>query len=505
MKRNAFALLALLLLSVASAGFAKEIETLTVGLPGDAKSLDPHKAVDTMSFAVIRHINEPLVTVDCVTKEIVPVLAERWEMLDDHTYKFYLKKGVKFHNGEELTADDIVFSLKRAASPESLFAKSSGKYIDTEGFEIVDRYTVIVRTNGPVGGWLETMKHPYANIFNRKAVEQGGADYFRNPVGTGAYRFKKWVKGERVELTAFDDYHGAKPNAKTLVFLILPDDSSRVIALETGKVDLAYAVPPSDYARLNSSANLKAVKAPGLRLLYLGMNTQKKPLDDPRVREAVTCAINRDAFGEVVYQGNSVKPIGPLVNASSFTPKDPKFTGFDPARAKALLAEAGYSKGLTLNLWTANFRDRVSGATVIQSMLAQVGITLNIQVFETGVFDGKVKTHEHDLMIGTWGMQTNRDAGQYWMVLFHSGGIGATNWARLNDPVFNADIEKAQRTVDAAERTALLQKIWDRLCELHPVVPLAIADELYGARKDLTGVDNFCDGQINYLGNVSMK
>ena len=170
---------------VATTGFAAGMDTLTVGFPGDAKSLDPHKATDTMSFAVIRHINEPLVTVDGKTKELVPVLAERWEILDDQTYKFYLKKGVKFHNGEELTAEDVVFSLKRAASPESLFAKSRGAYIDPEGFEIIDKYTLIVKTRGPIGGWLESMKHPYANIFNKKAVEEAGDEYFRNPVGTG--------------------------------------------------------------------------------------------------------------------------------------------------------------------------------------------------------------------------------------------------------------------------------------------------------------------------------
>ena len=169
MKRNVLALLALLLLSVASTGFAKGLETLTVGLPGDAKSLDPHQATDTMSFSVAKHINEPLVTVDGKTKQLVPVLAERWEIVDPQTYRFHLRKGVKFHNGDELTADDVVFSLKRAATT-SVHAGSSGKYIDPEGFQIIDKYTVIVKTRGPVGGWLESMKHPYASIFSKRAV-----------------------------------------------------------------------------------------------------------------------------------------------------------------------------------------------------------------------------------------------------------------------------------------------------------------------------------------------
>ena len=375
---------------IATTGFAAVMETFTLGLPGDAKSLDPHQATDTMSFAVAKHINEPLVTVDGKTKQLVPVLAERWEVLDDHTYKFYLKKGVKFHNGEEFTAEDVVFSLTRAASPDSVHAGSKGKKIDTEGFEIIDKHTVIVRTVGPVGGWLESMKHPYASIFNKKAVEEGGADYFRNPVGTGPFKFKSWVKGERIELTAFEDYHGKKPGFKNFNILVLPDDSSRVIALETGKVDMIYAVPPSEYQRLNESEKVRVVASPGLRLQYLGMNTDKKPLDDPRVRLAIEYAINKEAYCAVVYQNNAVQPDGPLVPASTFTPANAAPYPFDPAKAKALLAEAGYPDGLTLDFWTSNFQDRVNGATVIQSMLAQVGIKTNIQIFEAGAFNTKM-------------------------------------------------------------------------------------------------------------------
>ncbi len=496
---------ATMLLFVAATGFAKNMETFTLGLPGDAKTLDPHQAVDTLSFAVVKHINEPLVTVDGKTKELVPVLAERWEILDPQTYKFYLKKGVKFHNGEELTAEDVVFSLKRAASKDSLYAKSKGKYIDTDGFQIIDKYTLIVKTRGPVGGWLESMKHPYASIFSKKAVESAGAEYFRNPVGTGPFKFKSWVKGERMELVAFDDYHGKKPAFKNFNIVVLPDDSSRVIALETGKVDMIYNVPPSDFERLNASTGVKAVKTPGLNLIYLGMNTQKKPLNDPRVRLAIDYAINKEAYDAIVYQKNSAQPAGPLVPASTFTPAKPKIYPFDPAKAKALLTEAGYPNGLTLNLWISNFQDRVNGATVIQSMLGQVGIKVNIQVFESGVFDTKVKTNEQDLIISTWGMQTNRDAGQFWLSLFHSASIGSTNWTVLKDKEFDEELDVANATVDAAKRTVIFQKLWDRLDILHPVVSLAVPNELYGARKDMVGVEDLCDGRLNYLGNLTLK
>ncbi|PIE55185.1 MAG: DNA-binding protein [Dethiosulfovibrio peptidovorans] len=481
----------------ATCAFSGEQKDLRVGLRGDAKTLDPLQAVDTISFAVIKQINEPLVTVDGHTKKLVPVLAERWEILDPQTYKFYLKKGVKFHNGEELTAEDVVFSLKRAMSKDSVYAGSKAKYMDPDGFEIIDPYTFIVKTRGPVGGWLESMKHPYASIYSKKAVETSGAEYFRNPVGTGPFSFKKWVKGEKVELKTFEGYHGKKPAFENLTVVVLPDDSSRIIALETDKVDLVYSVPPSDYDRLNESSQVQVVKAQGLRLIYLGMNTQKKPLDNPKVRLAIDYAINKEAFNQVVYQGNSEQPSGPVVPLSTFTPAESCVYPYDPKKAKALLMEAGYGDGMELDLWISNFQDRVNGATVLQSMLAQVGIKVNIKVFESGVFDEKMKSSEQDLIISAWGMQTNRDAGQFWLSLFHSESIGSTNWTLLKDTVVDEEIDRANATVDPVEREKILQKIWLRLDELHPVVALAVPEELYGVRKDVKGVDRFCDGCLN--------
>lgn len=503
MKKSFWALFLICLF--VSGVWGAEMERFTLGLPGDAKTLDPQQAVDTFSFVVTKHINEPLVTVDGATKELVPVLAERWEILDAQTYKFYLKKGVRFHNGEELTAEDVVFSLTRATSKDSVHAGSRGKYIDPEGFEILDKHTVIVRTKGPVGGWLGSMKHPYANIYSKKAVESLGSEYFRNPVGTGPFKFKSWAKGEKIELERFEDYHGKKANFKEFDILVLPDDSSRVIALETGKVDMIYAVPPSEVERLESSSKVKVVKAPGLGLIYLGMNTKKKPFDDPRVRMAIEYAVNREAYDNVVYQGNSKAPTGPLVPASTFTPENVPSRAHDPQKAKELLKEAGYPEGFSAELWITNLQDRVNGATVLQSMLAQIGIKVNIQVFESGVFDEKVREGTFDMVISTWGMQTNRDAGHFWLSLFHSKSIGATNWTFLEDKTVDEGIDMVNTTIDEAVRKEMFQKVWERLDELHPVVALSVPDELYGARKDLMGLEKFRDGRLNYLGDLTLE
>ena len=492
--------LALVLVFPVAALAAKD--TLRVGVAVDAKNLDPQNSVDTYSFSVIRQIYEPLFTVDGKTKELVPVLVDKWEMLDDVTYKFHLKQGVKFHNGEEMTAEDVVFSLQRIF--DSIVAKSRGRYIDPDGFEIIDKYTLTMKTNGPVGGFLGSMKHPYASIMSRKAVTEAGKEYFRNPVGTGPYTFEKWVKGEAIDLARFDDYHGTKGNFKNMRFVVLPDSSSRMIALETGKIDMNYAVPYADFDRLVRENKVKVVEAPGLVLLHMGLNTQNPKLADPRVRQAIEYAVNKEAYNQVVYNGHAIVPKGPLPTVSQWFPADAKPWPYDPEKARILLKEAGV-KDLKLSLWAINSQDRVDGATMIQGMLGQVGIAVEIRIIENAMFDDSLRQNKHDMYIGTGGMQTNRDAGVYWGAMFASTAIGATNKCNLNDPEVDKGISLAMATVDQAKRIPIFEKTFDRLNYLHPFVYLSHANEIYAGSKDLEGMDELYDGKVNYLGQMRFK
>nr|WP_155801406.1 ABC transporter substrate-binding protein [Jonquetella anthropi] len=482
---------------------AKNMEHFSLGVADDVKTLDPMMASDTMSFSVALHMFEPLVNVDGHTKQLVPVLAEKWEMLDDHTYKFYLRHGVKFHNGEEMKASDVIFSVKRFAQ-ESIFKGSTGKFIDPDGCEIVDDYTVLIRTKGPVGGFLENMKLPAFTICSEKAVNELGKEYFRNPVGTGPFKFVSWSKGDKLELEAFDDYWGEKPAFKKLSIAVLPDDSSRVIALETGKVDMIYMVPASDMDRINADGKAKVVEAPGLNLTYMGMNTQSPKLSDPRVRQAIEYAIDKNVYNAVVYQGHAAVPAGPLVPASTFTPKTAVDWSFNLEKAKKLMAEVGDAAPKKLTLWVSNMQERIDGATVIQSMLAQIGIQLDIQVFESSVFYDNLKSGKQELFISRWGMQTNRDSGKYWNGLFNSDAIGNTNDTRTNNPEIDKLINESTHTIDADARNAMFEELWVKLNDYQSIVPLAVANELYGGRVDLVGMENFCDGRLNYLGRLTL-
>ena len=404
MKGKSFVLLfvATLLLFVAATGFAKNMETFTLGLPGDAKTLDPHQAVDTLSFIVTKQINEPLVTVDGKTKQLVPVLAERWEILDPQTYKFFLKKGVKFHNGEELTAEDVVFSLKRAASKDSLYAKSKGKYIDTDGFQIIDKYTLIVKTHGPVGGWLDSMKHPYASIFSKKAVESAGAEYFRNPVGTGPFKFKSWAKGDRITLERNEEYWGKKPAFKTLVMRAIPEATNRTIELESGAIDIAYQITTNDLKRVQENPKLALMRVVDNSTTYMGLNCSKAPFDNPKVRKAVSLALDTVGIQKAVWRGVGKAPVAPIAPNILYAIKDAKPHVQDVEAAKKLLAEAGVKLPLNVQIWTNERKERIDMATIIQSQLEEVGIKAEIKVLEWGAYLDGLKQKTHDMFILGW-------------------------------------------------------------------------------------------------------
>jgi len=488
---------------LAGAAAAGTDDVLRVGVQLDAKNMDPHNSVDTYSFSIQKQMYEALVSYDSKTKKLVPALAESWEILDDTTYKFNLRKGVKFHNGEELTADDVLFSLTRVTTPDSMYNGSKGKYIDPNGFKVVDKYTIIVKTNGPSGGFLESMKHPYAFILNRKAVEAAGKDYSKAPVGTGPYMLENWVKGERITLKRFDDYHGKKGNFAKMDFLILPDNSSRMIALETDKIDFLYGVPFNEVERLRKDGKVQVVETPGSVLMHIGMNMRSKKLKDPNARLAIEYAVNKVAFNQVVYRNHAVVPQGPLVPATSWYPANPKGYDYDLAKAKDLLKKGGLKEGDKLTLLIMNVQERVDSATLLQAMLSQLGIQVEIKVLETAIFEQTLQKGNDDMYIGTWGIQTCPDASVYWQALFTKEAVGTTNKTFTEDDELDRLVREASATVDPAKKPAIFQKTWDEINKVHPMVYLSVPNEVHGASKKLAGVEDLLDGKINYLGNLS--
>lgn len=478
---------------------AAERDRLSVGMPADAKSFDPQMTSDTVSSTYMVQLYEPLFDFSR-DKKLVGCLAESWKKLDAVTYQITLRKGVKFHNGAELTAEDAVFTLHRMTTPKAAAVKAYGANIDPDGFKIIDRYTFQVKATSPMAAFLSYLNHSSGYIMNKKVVETEGDNYGRHPIGTGPFKFVEMLKGDHVSFERFDDYWGVKPRFKKLMMRTIPEPASRVIELETGNVDLVYDIPNSDFRRLENEGKVKVYHHPGLALTYMGFNTQTPPFDDPRVRRAISMAIDREAALKVVYRGLGVVPSGVLLPIHNYFP-EPSAPEYDPDSAQKLLKEAGVPH-LSFTLYTNESKQRRNYAEIIQSMLADIGVTVQINVLEWGSFLEQLKNGNLPVFMIGWGSSVNPDPDAYIKTAMHSRFAGSTNRACLKDREVDELLEKGAVTEDGPERAEIYARLCKRIDELNPWCCLAIADTLYGTNKDLKGADEFYHGTLNPLNGV---
>ncbi|MGL5544387.1 MAG: ABC transporter substrate-binding protein, partial [Cetobacterium sp.] len=281
-------------------------DTLIVAQGADAKVLDPHASNDQPSSRVAGQIYDSLVKQD-TNMNIIPGLAESWTQIDETTTEFKLRKGVKFHNGEALTADDVKFTLDRMkTSPQ---VSHIIKAIDS--VEVIDENTVRVKTDKPFGALLSHLSHTAASILNREAVEKGGAAYGQNPVGTGPYRFVSWQAGDRITLQANPDYYLGKAPTEKVIFRSIVEGTNRTIGLETGEVDIAYDLEPVDKEMVKTLPTLDYVEEPSLSMAYIGFNVNKEALKDKKVRQAISYGLNVQDIIDVAYQGSGAKANSP--------------------------------------------------------------------------------------------------------------------------------------------------------------------------------------------------
>lgn len=465
---------------------------LKVARSVDASTMDPHRAIDTGSTSYMLEVYEPLLALD-LQNNLVPVLATSWDRVDERTYRFELRKGVKFHNGEPLMADDVVFSLKRATSPIASAVKVYGDMIDPDGFEVIDPHTVLVRTKTPMTPFLFALQTSFGFILNRKAVEEAGENYGRTSVvGTGAFKFVSWTRSDRMEFERFDDYWGPAPEFGHMTIRTVPEASSRSIELETGTVDVAGDLPPSEAIRLGDEGvklGLRVLYTPNPAINYLGFNTASKgPLGDKRVRNAIDLALDKEAIIEAVLYGKGRIPAGPIPYFCRYTLDEaPRKQNLE--LAKTLLKEAGWEQGFTMSLWTNDSKTRIDMATIIQAQLAELGITVDIQVLEWGTFLERLRSSDQveSFLIGT--ATAAPDPFFALNASFGSKYIGSSNRSRLSDSKIDELLERGQTVPDGPERTAIYTDLWNRINEERPWAYISIAYVIIGIKDELVGTE----------------
>lgn len=462
-----------------AAGNSTVRDTLIVGNGADAKSLDPHASNDNPSSRITVQIYDRLFEFDDNSVP-QPSLAESVEQPDNVTTIIHLVKGVKFHNGEELKASDVKFTFDRMkVSPQVQHIVEA-----IESIEVIDDYTVKFITKFPFAPLLNHLSHNATAILNEKAVKEAGDTYGQNPVGTGPYKFISWASGDRITLEAFPEYFKGETPVKNLVFRSIVEETNRTIGLETGELDIVYDIQGIDKNKLKDDDRFTYIEEPGVSMTYLGFNVKKAPFDNPKVREAISYAINQEPIVETAFVGGAVAAdsiIGPKLFAYAPVGK----YEYNVEKAKELLKEAGFENGFKTKIWINDNSVRRDIAVILQDQLKQVGIDMAIETLEWGAYLDGTARGDHDMFILGWGTVTrDPDYGIAALVSTETQG-GAGNRTFYSNPKVDQLLKEGKAELDVEKRKSIYKEVQEIIRKDIPMYMVAYPTYNVITKKDV--------------------
>jgi oligopeptide transport system substrate-binding protein len=454
----------------------------------DPQTLDPSRISDIYSLPVSQQIFDGLVQFD-QTLTVTPALAEFWKASRDGlTWTFTLRKGVRFHHGREVTAEDVVYSLTRLLDPKTrsgaadLFSNvvgarefREGRAKSVAGLMVKDRYEVQIALNEAVTPFVAALAVGHAKIVPKDVVEQLGDTFGTRPVGTGPFRFERWERGKEIELAANADYFGGSPQLSRLVYRIFLGEQFDAMYAEFLKGNLEDSPVPSreDRGRLSDSRYIY-VKRPMISVRFYGFNTLMKPLDDRRVRQALIYAVNREKLVQNVYRGRFAFAGGILPpGTQGYNPRLTPYS-YDPRRARDLLAEAGYPGGRGLGpvaIWSSVQReDVVSEHDEIRRQLAAVGVAAQFHYHtDWPAFSKMLEAGKLPVFLYGWYADVP-DPDNFLFKLFHSKS--PRNFFRYSNPVVDDLLMAARNTSDIQQRVELYQRVEQLVLADAPLIPV---------------------------------
>jgi len=472
---------------------AKDRE-VSIGLQAAITSIDPHYHNLSPNNSLLLNIYEPLINRDPDGK-LVPALAVSWKALDDLTWEFKLRKGVKFHDGSPFTAEDVVATMKRIPnvpnSPSSM-ATFVKPIVETK---VVDPYTIVFKTAAPHVLLPSDMASFY--IIPKAVAETATTADFNSgkaAIGTGPYKFAEYVPNQRVVMKANYGYWGGEEPWDKITWKILTNPAARVAALLSGDVQMIETVPTSDIAKLSADRNFRLADKVSNRVIYAhlhqwndkpppgvtgkdGKPLDKNPFRDPRVRKALSIAINRDAIAQRIMEGKAV-PAGQLLADQFFgTSRKLKPPKYDPEGAKKLLAEAGYPNGFALTIYGPNNRyiNDEKIAQAIAQFYARAGIDAKVETMPSSVYFTKATQGEFGYMLLGWGTESNEQGSSLRSLLATqdlSKGMGVTNRAHYSNPALDKQIAEAMATMDDRKREAMIQQAAETAMNDTALIPI---------------------------------
>ena len=490
-------------------------QVLVFGRGGDSVSLDPGIVTDGESFKVTQNLFETLLNFGEQDTTIKPGLAKDWSVSDDGlTYTFKLQEGVKFHDGTDFNADAVIKNVNRwkAGNEEQFYYFNS--MFKAEGADIIKDvkadgdYTVIFTLSRPQAPFLKNLAMSPFGIASPTAFEKDGDKFGQNPVGTGPFKFVEWRPTETITIEKFEDYwQEGLPKLDRVIFQVFQDNTARLNALIAGEIDLADGVNPSDGKTVEGNSALQLIERPSMNIGYLGLTSTRPPFDNKLVRQAVNYAIDKQSIVDAFFEGRAQVAANPMPPSISGYNDEIDPYPYDPAKAKELLAEAGYD-GKEVELWAMPVArpympDAAKVAEVIKKNLENVGIPAKIVTFEWATYLEKAKNGEADMFMLGW-TGDNGDADNFIYTLLGTDNIGSNNYSYYSNDEVDALLIAAQSETDEAKRNDLYKQAQVIIHEEAPWVPLAHSTPLLAAKSSVKGFKPHPTGS-DKLANVSIE
>ena len=515
---------------------------LVASYPSDAGSLDPAGTNDLASDQRRGVIYEGLLTLneDLETK---PKLATDYEQVNDTTWVFHLREDVTFHDGTAFNASAVKASLERIIDPA---VASSRAYIFEmiDEVNVIDDYTVEIVTTEPFAPLLSYLTHDGAGIISKSVIDEdyqnaldqsgsdltleefyqlrqaGGEEYQalaedlgeftgavveEKPTGTGYMKLQERNPGESIVVERFDDYWDTPAKLDTITFKVVAEDGSRIAELESGQSHFIQGFENGQWARIENNPELEIQSVYNISTEYLGMNTQKGALKDKRVRQAIGHLVDKEAIMDGIYDnvGRSMK--GALQEEVLGFNEGLEDLEYDPERAKALLAEAGYEDGLNLKLLTNDTPERVDMAVWLQEQFKDANITIEIEQIEWGAYLEAISNGEQDLFILGWPNSVGDPDQGLWPILHSSMlGTGGNRYFLENEEIDHL-LEEGRTELDEEKRQEIYEEIDKKLVEEQPAVFVRQAESANASRTEVKGIEidhfnkpNFKNATIEY-------
>lgn len=455
--------------------------------------LDPQSNNTSVNQHIYELTHNTLVGCDYSTGELVPELATSWE-LDGLTYTFHLRDDVTFYEGQKFTAEDVKFTYERAATTSS----QKPKVKDIESIEVVDDYTLKITLANPNAEFLDLMCSPNMSILCSQTVGEFNSDAATTDEsaknGTGAYYLTEWVPGDYALVTRNDNYWGELPVTKEIKYVKYGEASARVIALQTGEVDICLDVPAIEVPHIEEADNCELLKIPSTKLVYIGLNVNgvNKALTDPKVRLALNYATNTEDIILAQTEGNANPAHGCIPQTQWGYSDTVKTPSYDIEKAKSLLADAGYANGLDITLY---YDGSVYPGLyeILQAQWAAIGVNLILGTDDKTILDDHTSTGTHEATVAQASFSV-LDGGL--RNLWYSGS--GSNRTMMADPVLDAMLDDAVKEMDAAKRLPMYEAISQYLTDTGAQIPLYVDTLLYGVNSNADGYVFYACGRHDF-------